>query len=63
MSFSSEIQHELAACDVPLTIIWNDGRLVCFCDRPLAARESVIRVEANLAGVLRTRRTPHADEL
>jgi hypothetical protein len=63
MSFSSEIQQEIAARDVPLTIIWNDRRLVCFCERPLTARESVIRVEANLPGVLRTNRAPRADEL
>lgn len=63
VKFSSEIQHELAACDVPLTIIWNDGWLVRFCQRPLATCESMIRLEANLAGVVCIRGTPCANEL
>jgi hypothetical protein len=59
---SSEIQHKLAASDVPLALIRNDRRLVCGSERPLAACKGVIRVELDLPSTLCARSAPPADE-
>jgi len=63
MSISSEIQYELVAADLQLAVIRNYGWLMCGCERPLAARESVIRVESNLTGALCAASAPRPNEL
>src|SRR6266481_1614166 len=59
---SSEIQHKLAASDMPLALIRNDGWLVCGCERPLAACKSVIRLELELASILCAGSVPGTNE-